>query len=176
MEFYKSKLSEYKWTLRVSSKGVEFMGFAMEIIDASIGILTQHQTKSSKPRENTEAMEIQHQNPQQQYIRTEEVPSVQTYPNMTIMPSYSDVGDEYDPTLDFEGLMDPGVHQTSPSATISADLSAEEPDAPFYSPDGTIYNTEGVTQEGFDFLPRSGQRMTQVMWMGNSIVDDGWRG
>lgn len=177
MEFYRSKLSEYKWTLRVSSKGAEFMGFAMEIIDASIALLTEQQTKSSRPRETTEeAVEVQSQNLRNQYVRTEGAQPIQNYNTMSTMATYSDIGEEYDPRLDFEGLMDQGIHQTSPSATISADLSAEEPDAPFYSPDGAIYNTEDPPHEGFDFLPRQGQGMAPVMWMGNGLVDESWRG
>jgi hypothetical protein len=32
-EFYKSRLGEYRWTLRVSSKGAEFMEFAVGMLD-----------------------------------------------------------------------------------------------------------------------------------------------
>jgi hypothetical protein len=38
-EFYKSRLGEYRWTLRVSSKGAEFMEFAVGMLDASTGLL-----------------------------------------------------------------------------------------------------------------------------------------
>jgi len=34
-EFYKSQLAEYRWTLRVSSKGAEFMKFTVGMLDAS---------------------------------------------------------------------------------------------------------------------------------------------
>jgi len=38
-EFYKSRLGEYRWTLRVSSRGAEFMEFAVGMLDASTGLL-----------------------------------------------------------------------------------------------------------------------------------------
>ncbi|TVY29666.1 Transcriptional activator protein [Lachnellula hyalina] len=34
-DFYRSKLAEYRWTLRVSSKGAEFMKFTVGMLDAS---------------------------------------------------------------------------------------------------------------------------------------------
>ncbi|KAF8244921.1 hypothetical protein K440DRAFT_479871, partial [Wilcoxina mikolae CBS 423.85] len=36
-EFYKARLSEYRWTLRVSSRGADFMEFAVGVLDASAG-------------------------------------------------------------------------------------------------------------------------------------------
>jgi hypothetical protein len=52
-EFYKARLGEYKWTLRVRSKGVQFMEDAMGVIEASIALMTewwdQQQQKSEKP-------------------------------------------------------------------------------------------------------------------------------
>ncbi|KAL7273340.1 Fungal specific transcription factor [Rhizina undulata] len=44
-EFYKARLSEYRWTLRVSSRGAEFMEFAVGVLDASAGYLQQEQFK-----------------------------------------------------------------------------------------------------------------------------------
>lgn len=35
VEFYKAQLAEYRWTLRVSSKGAEFMQFTVSMLDAS---------------------------------------------------------------------------------------------------------------------------------------------
>ncbi|KAI5799063.1 fungal-specific transcription factor domain-containing protein [Geopyxis carbonaria] len=40
-EFYKARLSEYRWTLRVSSRGAEFMEFAVGVLDTSAGYLQQ---------------------------------------------------------------------------------------------------------------------------------------
>jgi hypothetical protein len=42
-EFYKARLSEYRWTLRVSSRGADFMEFAVGVLDASAGYLQQEQ-------------------------------------------------------------------------------------------------------------------------------------
>jgi hypothetical protein len=42
-EFYKARLSEYRWTLRVSSRGAEFMEYAVGVLDASAGYLQQEQ-------------------------------------------------------------------------------------------------------------------------------------
>ncbi|EWC45253.1 hypothetical protein DRE_05980 [Drechslerella stenobrocha 248] len=36
-EFYKARLEEYRWTLKVSSKGATFMDFALKALDASAG-------------------------------------------------------------------------------------------------------------------------------------------
>ncbi|KAK6505364.1 Fungal specific transcription factor [Arthrobotrys musiformis] len=36
-EFYKARLDEYRWTLKVSSKGATFMDFALKALDASAG-------------------------------------------------------------------------------------------------------------------------------------------
>ncbi|KAK6541220.1 Fungal specific transcription factor [Orbilia ellipsospora] len=36
-EFYKARLDEYRWTLKVSSRGATFMDFALKALDASAG-------------------------------------------------------------------------------------------------------------------------------------------
>ncbi|KAI9714202.1 MAG: hypothetical protein M1812_006423 [Candelaria pacifica] len=47
-EFYKNRLGEYRWTLRVSSKGAsEFLGFAVEMLDASTELLRNLSEKPS---------------------------------------------------------------------------------------------------------------------------------
>jgi hypothetical protein len=178
-EFYKSRLNEYKWTLRVRSKGVEFMGFAMEIIDASMTLLTvQAKNSNSRPPENAEEAFNVHQSQdssQRQYAgRNDQGLLLQNY--QTIPQAYPDPSEEYDPSqLDLEGLLDQGqgLHQTSPSATLSADLSADEPDAQFYSPDGVVYGTEAASHEGWQDM-----QMAQGMWMGegNGLVDAAWHG
>jgi hypothetical protein len=38
-EFYKSRLREYRWTLSVSSKRAEFLGYAVQMLDASRSML-----------------------------------------------------------------------------------------------------------------------------------------
>lgn len=48
-EFYKARLSEYRWTLRVSSRGADFMEFAVGVLDASAGYLQQEQWKKRGP-------------------------------------------------------------------------------------------------------------------------------
>ncbi|CCX30371.1 Similar to Transcriptional activator protein DAL81; acc. no. P21657 [Pyronema omphalodes CBS 100304] len=48
-EFYKARLSEYRWTLRVSSRGAHFMEFAVGVLDASAGYLQQEQLKKRGP-------------------------------------------------------------------------------------------------------------------------------
>lgn len=42
-EFYKARLSEYRWTLRVSSRGADFMEFAVSVLDSSAGACQQEQ-------------------------------------------------------------------------------------------------------------------------------------
>lgn len=44
-EYYRQKLGEYKWTLKVSSKGVDWFGFAIGIIDASTALLSERWEK-----------------------------------------------------------------------------------------------------------------------------------
>lgn len=51
-EFYKARLSEYRWTLRVSSRGADFMEYAVGVLDASAGHPQQEQFKK-KNLENT---------------------------------------------------------------------------------------------------------------------------
>jgi len=48
-DFYKARLSEYRWTLRVSSRGADFMEFAVGVLDASAGYLQQEQWKKRGP-------------------------------------------------------------------------------------------------------------------------------
>jgi hypothetical protein len=40
-DFYKSRLGEYRWTLRVSSKGAEFMVFAVTVLDTTSSLLKE---------------------------------------------------------------------------------------------------------------------------------------
>lgn len=48
-DFYKARLSEYRWTLRVSSRGADFMEFAVGVLDASAGLLQQEQWRKRGP-------------------------------------------------------------------------------------------------------------------------------
>ena len=48
-EFYKSQLAEYRWTLRVSSKGAEFMKFTVGMLDASAVFVKDSTSKSGTP-------------------------------------------------------------------------------------------------------------------------------
>jgi hypothetical protein len=182
VEFYKTKLNEYKWTLRISSKGVEFMGFAMGIIDASVVLLTETTRKLSETAEAP-----QQHNSQQMYDRSaEEEAMIQNYAhdNNHVMNNYPQLGDDYDPTMDFQDLLGQEM-QVSPSATISADLSADETldatndvGSTYYgSLDGsegghsmgTQMGTQMGNHESFDFLPRPAG-----LWMNNALVNDQW--
>jgi hypothetical protein len=171
VDFYKTKLGEYKWTLRVSSKGVEFMGFAMGVIDASMSLLTEQLDKNG--RKTSETIEISQTSVQQIYDRAEENAMVQDYAlddNHTIN-NFPQLGDDYDPTMDFQSLLSGQDMQVSPSATISADISTDESVV-----DGNTFYTNDVggTHESFEFLPRT------VLWMsGNlpsNLVNDHWSG
>ncbi|KAI9840556.1 MAG: Fungal specific transcription factor [Sclerophora amabilis] len=46
-EFYRRRLSEYRWTLTVSSKSASFMRFAVEMLDTSTGFLENLEKKPS---------------------------------------------------------------------------------------------------------------------------------
>ncbi len=167
VDFYKTKLSEYKWTLRVSSKGVEFMGFAMGVIDASISLLTEQLDKNG--RKIFETIEMSQTSAQQMYDRAEEDAMIQNYAqdNNHNMNNFPQLGDEYDPTIDFQGLLSGQDMQVSPSATMSADISTDESvvdSSSFYPTDA------GGTHESFDFLPRP------ELWMSNNLVNDQWPG
>lgn len=180
VEFYKTKLSEYKWTLRISSKGVEFMNFAMAIIDASVALLTENTRKLS---ETAEAPQQNHA--QQLYDRAEEDTMIQNYAQDNnhnhALNTFHQLGDDYDPTMDFQGLLGGQDMQVSPSATISADPSADEGvDGTYY---GSLDGSEGGqmggvnvnvnVNEGFDFLPRQGPA---GLWMSNVVVNERWPG
>jgi hypothetical protein len=60
-ELYREKLSEYKWTLKVSSRGVEFMEHAMEVIDAGVALLSSSEhgkvPAAEQPSGNDEVVE-----------------------------------------------------------------------------------------------------------------------
>ena len=42
-EFYKARLAEYRWTLRVSAKSAQFMEFAVGVLDVGIGRVQQEE-------------------------------------------------------------------------------------------------------------------------------------
>jgi hypothetical protein len=174
VDFYKTKLNEYKWTLRVSSKGVEFMGFAMAVIDASISLLTEKLDKNG--RKTSETAETSHNSIQRMYDHTEEDTAgggmIQTYPQDNAnhaINSFPQLGDEYNPTIDFQGLLSAQDMQVSPSATISADISTDESVV-----DGTNFYAADASgpHESFEYMPRAG------LWMGNNLggnlVNDQW--
>jgi hypothetical protein len=46
-EFYKTRLREYRWTLSVSSKRAEFLGYAVGMLDASRAMLNNLEKKPS---------------------------------------------------------------------------------------------------------------------------------
>ncbi|KAG9245186.1 fungal-specific transcription factor domain-containing protein [Calycina marina] len=48
-EFYRSQLAEYRWTLRVSSKGAEFMKFTVGMLDASAVFVKDNASKMGTP-------------------------------------------------------------------------------------------------------------------------------
>lgn len=48
-EFYRSQLAEYRWTLRVSSKGAEFMKFTVGMLDAST-VFVKDSGKTATPK------------------------------------------------------------------------------------------------------------------------------
>ena len=174
VDFYKTKLSEYKWTLRVSSKGVEFMGFAMGVIDASMSLLTEQLGKDGRKTSETLTLEISQASAQQIYDRAEEDAVIQNYAqdtNNRTMNNFPQLGDEYDPTMDFQGLLSGQDMQVSPSATMSADISTDESVV-----DGSNFyaNDAGGTHESFDFLPRPGLWMSGNL--GSNLVNDQWPG
>jgi hypothetical protein len=63
-EYFKTKLGEYKWTLRVSSKGVEFMEYAMGVIDASVALLSEQREKAAKDEEKDARLPVRVQQAQ----------------------------------------------------------------------------------------------------------------
>jgi hypothetical protein len=175
VDFYKTKLSEYKWTLRVSSKGVEFMGFAMGVIDASMSLLTEQLDKTGRKISETLKLEISQTSAQQIYDRAEEDVMLQSYAQDTnnhTMNNFPQLGDGYDPTMDFQGLLSGQDMQVSPSATLSADISTDES----VVDGGNFYTSDaGGTHESFDFLPRPGLWMSGNLGGGN-MVSDQWPG
>lgn len=51
-EFYKARLDEYRWTIRVSSRNAPFMEFAVEVLDSSSSYMQPEQwSKRAKARE-----------------------------------------------------------------------------------------------------------------------------
>jgi hypothetical protein len=52
-EFYKMRLREYRWTLSVSSKRADFLGYAVQMLDASRAMLRNLAEKPSLSRVNS---------------------------------------------------------------------------------------------------------------------------
>jgi hypothetical protein len=48
-EFYRERLAEYRWTLRVSSKAAEFMRFTVGMLDSSAVFLKENGSKTTTP-------------------------------------------------------------------------------------------------------------------------------
>jgi len=54
-EYYKAQLAEYRWTLRVSSKGAEFMAFTVGMLDASPVFLKDGESNPGTVKPESEA-------------------------------------------------------------------------------------------------------------------------
>jgi len=54
-EYYKAQLAEYRWTLRVSSKGAEFMAFTVGMLDASPIFLKDGESNPGTVKPESEA-------------------------------------------------------------------------------------------------------------------------
>lgn len=185
-DYFKTKLSEYKWTLRVSSKGVEFMGSAMDIIDASVSLLTEQLDKNTRKTSETGEVPQQH-SAQQLYDQAEDGAMIQNYAheNKVTMSNFTELGDKYDHTMDFHSLLCGQDIQVSPSATISADLSPDEHCDPsemgsnYYDHLNGTESTHIVAthivgtrpHESFDFLPRPVE-----LWISNELANGPWPG
>ena len=52
-DFYRTRLHEYRWTLSVSSKRADFLGYAVQMLDASRGLLKNLGEKPSLPQRQT---------------------------------------------------------------------------------------------------------------------------
>lgn len=59
-EFYKARLSEYRWTLRVSSRGADFMEFAVSVLDSSAGACQQEQFRRKGLLKDTSPVTVRH--------------------------------------------------------------------------------------------------------------------
>jgi len=139
------------------------MGYAMGIIDTSVALLTEQLGKATRGPENTdEAAERVKDDPQEQYDQRDQNAMIQNYPIDNAMQGFPEMGGDFDPNMEFRGLLGEAV-QVSPSATVSADLSNDEQG----EPDAAYYGCEGAS-EPFDFMPKPG------MWMMNAMVVEQW--
>lgn len=110
-ESYKSKLAEYRWTLRVSSKGAEFMKFTVGMLDAS-AVFMKDGNKITTPKpakaENAhESKEGQPPNPQPSTNISQDIGDFGMAAMNEVSPSvgYStESAGVYEPDFDTSGL------------------------------------------------------------------------
>lgn len=56
-KFYKAQLAEYRWTLRISSTGADFMKYTIGVLDASTTFLSKSDSNGAKFHGHTETHE-----------------------------------------------------------------------------------------------------------------------
>ncbi|KAG9230293.1 transcriptional regulatory protein [Amylocarpus encephaloides] len=71
-EFYRSRLAEYRWTLRVSSKAAEFMKFTVGMLDASTVFTKDAGSKNGTPN----FAKVERENSKEDTAATQIVPEV----------------------------------------------------------------------------------------------------
>ena len=98
-EFYKSQLAEYRWTLRVSSKGAEFMKFTVGMLDASAVFVKDTIPKAGTPtlqrNQSTRDASVNKSTPQTWTPKIESDSSV----NDTKQQSYEGYSNEASPSI-----------------------------------------------------------------------------
>jgi len=97
--FYKSQLAEYRWTLRVSSKGAEFMKFTVGMLDASAVFVKEGTSKTKMPtlarKQSTQEPPANKETPQTWTPKMESDSSVQDYN----LPPYDGFSNEASPSV-----------------------------------------------------------------------------
>lgn len=114
-EFYQTRLSEYRWTLSVSSKSADFLAFAVESLDSSTNLLRSLPLKPS-----TAELSSLQRPPQPTQERSPPQDEVMGDVSPTALRNSSRVEDGVPTGGTNSGLISPSTSTSSDSATFEA--------------------------------------------------------
>jgi hypothetical protein len=130
VEFYRTRLSEYRWTLCVSCKSAKFLAFAIDSLDSSLHLLKSLPPKPSISQVSPQSMPAparpaQGPSPPQDDVRRSATPMYleqfpQYTPAMTSQPSSVRAFEAGRPSSTTSGLVTPSISSSGGSTTSEA--------------------------------------------------------
>ncbi len=130
VEFYRTRLSEYRWTLCVSCKSAKFLAFAIDSLDSSLNLLKSLPPKPSISQVGPQSMPAparpaQGPSPPQDDVRRSATPMYleqfpQYTPAMTSQPSSVRAFEAGRPSSTTSGLVTPSISSSGGSTTSEA--------------------------------------------------------